>query len=533
MDNKYSDIYEEIKDGDALEDELLSVDKKNTKIRKSSMKRTIILASIALLLIAALVAGFMIFSKEEEKDDKNIVVLYDYQANQIEKIEIDNHLKNDKIVLSPFMNGTELQWNVQGQKYDNVNQNKIKSIVQYSRHLETLYVLDYDSSKLGEYGLQEPATTVKLTFNDGKKITVDFGNIYGKNEGAYVRVHGDNQHIYVVTDYARMYFTYALSDILTLPSLSRTTVSASIVSVIRKDRSVATLAYVPDPIYGTEAWYLIEPTDSETDSNAVDEYFTNIGALALSSYFAEKVGEDVTFYGFDKPELEFQSYDIDNKLLDHLVVGKLVEGTTDTYYCVLMGDGEDIKDTPVYLIKKDQMQLVNVNTVKLASPYLLALNINWLRSGKITLGGTEYKLDIERQLQYDDTGKVLYNEDGSENTKNTYYLNGTKLDELQFKHFYSKFLFLYIEGIKPQDAELGEALCSYSLNVVIPVQDTETGKYENKEIEYAGTYYKISENYAVLDSNQSENAVFTVRIRSIEEVNKAIQLLMEGRMPTT
>ena len=47
-----------------------------------------------------------------------------------------------------------------------------------------------------------------------------------------------------------------------------------------------------------------------------------------------------------------------------------------------------------------------------------------------------------------------------------------------------------------------------------------------------GAYYKISDTYAVFKNNESDNAVFTVRCRSIDSVVEALGLLLEGRMPT-
>ena len=105
----------------------------------------------------------------------------------------------------------------------------------------------------------------------------------------------------------------------------------------------------------------------------------------------------------------------------------------------------------------------------LATPYLLSLNINWLRKGTLTVGDKVYEITIDRQLKYDDTGKILYNDDGSENTKNTYYINGKQLDELQFKHFYSTLLFLQIEGVVDKDTTHGESILKYDFGNSVAV----------------------------------------------------------------
>ncbi len=517
---------------DALRDELLSVEKNDTKIKHISKKRSLIIVSVAILLIAALIAGFVLFGNNDNGEDENVKTLYEIEQTSISSIEIKNQKNNEVIKLTSFMNGSTQEWNLEGYKYDLVNQTNVSKIAQFCANLETKFVLDANEDKMAEYGLKNPDVTVTVTLSDGTKREIYLGSEYGSSEGVYLALKDVKEEIYIVNDFVRIYFSYALSDLLNLPSLSRTTTGAMTISVLDENRSATTLSYVPHHLYGTEAWYLIEPTVSQTESEAVDGYFENISNFTLNAYYADAVGKDVSLYGFDKPTLEMQSYDVESVLLDHFVVGKLVEGSEDTYYCILLGKDDKIEDAPVYTVKKDQLALLKANPVTLASPYLVALNINWLRGGKLVIDGKTYEITIDRKLQYDDEGKILYLEDGTENTKNTYYINGIKLDELQFKTFYSRMLFLYIEGIVPKDTPRGEEIFAYSLDVVIPVTDNETGVTENKELTYSGAYYKISETHAVLEHNQAENAVFTVRCRSIETVKEALGLLLEGRMPT-
>ncbi len=528
----YSDITQELTSNeDALSEELLSVEKKETKIKHISMKKSLLITCTAVVLIAALIICYFSFWKKGEKTDENVKVLYDYALTDISSIKLTNNVSNDVIDLTSFKNGSVQEWNIAGQKYDDVNQTNAKSVATFSAHLETKYVLPYSADKLSEYGLDAPTSVVEVTYADGSTNKISVGKAYGSSEGVYVLVEGFNE-IYIVNDYVRIYFSFSLADLLNLPSLTKTSASAQSVSVITQDRTVTTISYIAHPLYGTEAWYLIAPTTSQTSSDGVDAFFENLSNVKLTSFYCEKAGNDISVYGFDKPVLEMQSLDGDAAILDHLIIGKKTEENADTYYCVLLGKDEKIEDATVYLIKEDQLALINANAVDLADPYLVALNIYWLRSGTIKLNGETYNITIDRQLQYDDDGKILYLEDGTENTKNTYYINGKKLDELQFKTFYSKMLFLYIEGIVPADTARGEELFSYNLKVVIPVANTETKELEYKDLTYEGTYYKVSETHAVFKNNESDNAVFTVRCRSIETIAEALNLLLEGRMPT-
>ena len=77
--------------------------------------------------------------------------------------------------------------------------------------------------------------------------------------------------------------------------------------------------------------------------------------------------EDIEKYGFNEPVLELQSFDIDNKMLDHLVIGKECDEVPDTRYCVILKDGEELKNATVYLVKNDQLTLLSANPANLAN----------------------------------------------------------------------------------------------------------------------------------------------------------------------
>lgn len=273
---------------------------------------------------------------------------------------------------------------------------------------------------------------------------------------------------------------------------------------------------------------MLEPTTSETNSDKVDTLFENISSLVLSSYVQAQCG-DLAKFGFDKPYFELQSFDADGTLLNHLVVGKLVEGTTDTYYCQLFEKEDDFLTAPVYTIKADQLALVNVDASFVANAYLAAINIYWLRSGKIYIGDQEYTIRIDRKLVYDDDGNVIV-EDGIEKSIDTYYVNDKLIEDKQFKLFYSKILYLEIEGIVPKETKQGERLFGYSFEAVVPITEYESGLSYTKDVTFTGDYYQISDTYCVYKSNESDNAVFTVRCRSIESVIEAFSLMIEGRL---
>ncbi|MBP5661966.1 MAG: DUF4340 domain-containing protein [Clostridia bacterium] len=529
----YEQITQELTDEpDALAEELLHVEKKNGKIRKLGMKKTIVLLSIAVVLIAAvLVVTLVAFPKKEETDDQ-VITLYEYDQADLVSMEIDNKTVHSQYTLTSFMNGTQLEWNIEGQRYSDVNQTRTGYLARFGAKLSTQNVIACEESRLDEYGLKNSAVTVIFSYKDGTRHTVDIGKTYGSSEGAYVLLDGQTDKVYIVSTYIEEYFTQPLSWLLNLPSLSRTSLSSQSLYLLSAKRELIQLSYIPGPLSGAEAWYMLEPTISETVSDKVDEVFSGISDLTLNAYFCERAGEDLSLYGFQKPTLELQSYDAEGKLLDQFVVGSLIDDSQDEYYCALITEGETFETSPVYTVKASMLAPLQVTAVDIANPYLVALNVYWLRHGTFLINGETYELTVDRTVLYDDQGKELIDTDGSVKTSNLYYINGKLLDDLQFKSFYSKVLFLSIEGLVPDDTPKGEVLFSYSLDVVIPVTDYETGAFYEKEAVYEGTYYRISDTYAVFKNNESDKAVFTVRCRSVDAVAEAMQLLLEGRMPT-
>ena len=512
------------------EKDILNVEKNNTKIHHFGMKKSIILIVTAIILIAALIAGYMIFGKKDDDTDKSVKVLFDYDKTDIEKIVIDNRLFSENIVLTPFMNGTTLEWNVEGQKYDDVNQLKCEYIQYQVTHLETRFVFEYDASKLSEYGLDNPDSVVTTTYKDGKTITMYVGDYYQEGGGTYLLIEGINE-LYVVSSYTRDYLTFRHSDLLSLPQMTKTSSSASNVFIKSSNGILTQLSYIPGPTSGNEEWYILQPTFASTNSESIDGLFESISAVTLSTYYADAVGNDAEKYGFNEPYYEMQSYDASGKLLDWLVVGNK-DDEADSYYCVLLSEGETLEEATVYTIKSDQILLIDKDASSVANQFLASINVFWLRSGHFIVNGKKYDLTIDRKPRYDDDGKPIIDENGNESTINTYYINGNQIDDLQFRTFYSKILFLSIEGIVPKDTKKGELLFEYTFEAHVPITDSETGKLFYKDITYIGSYYKISDNYAVYKNNESDSSVFTVRCRTIDSVIQAFSLLLEGKMPT-
>lgn len=512
-----------------LDEEMLSVEKNEKKIRTVSMKKSVIIVATAILLIAVLIAGYLIFGEKDEETSE-YTAIFSYEQSDVTRIEAENFVSGENFVLTSFMNGTTLEWNIEGQKYDDVNQNKVYNFVIYCAELKTKYTIENETDNLAEYGLDKPKSRVKVYYSDGTERTLNVGNFYGNNEGTYVYIDGDT-NVYVVPSMAGNYLVYQLRDLLNLPSLTATGASAQNLYFIDSDRSVVNLAYIPGELSGEKAWYILQPTVCATDSDSIDEFFENLSGFTLSSVHKQSAGEDLSEYGFDTPVCELQSYNDDGKLLEHLVIGKKID--ENTYYCALLSD-EDAKfeDSPVYIVQSDQVVLIRPDIVKIADPYLVSLNIYWLRSGEFTLNGEKYEITVDRKTVYDDDGNIKLEDDGTESTVNTYFINGKQLDSTQFKTFYSKMLFLTVEGTTSDSTEKGEELFSYSLNVSIPITDSQTGEEYVKDTVYTGTYYRISDNYAVFKGNKSDNAVFTVRVRSIDNIANALALLLEGRMPT-
>jgi len=537
----YSDIARELEnDDDALKEDMLSVEKNIKTIRHISMKKTIICAVAIVLAITLTIVAVMLFNKPSDEVDANVKVLYDYNSNtdsltkvNISTVTIQNNIYNDKIVLTSFMNGSTLEWNIEGQRYDDVNQSRVSNVVLYLSYLETKNIIPYDEDKLDEYGLLSPSAVVEATYSDGSSHTLKIGDVYGSEEGAYILLDED-EYIYIVNVYCHDYMLLPLSDLLNLPTLSKTLSSSQSIWLFDENREVTMLSYIPGPLSGAEAWYLLQPTISETNSDAVDELFTNLESVSLSGVYCSEAGEDLSVYGFDKPVSEIQSYDENQELTEQLVIGKKTDRDDDTYYCAILSNGEEFATSPVYLIKSDQIALTRANPINLANPYLVAVNVYWLRHGEFYIGGERYELTIERTTVYDDDGQPLLDEDGVVSTTNKYFLNGLELNDKQFKVFYSKILFLSIEGLVPDSTEKGDVIFSYSLDVVIPVTDATTGEDYEKEAVYEGTYYEIagSETYAVFKNNESDTAVFTVKLTSLDNVKKALDLLLAGKLPT-
>jgi len=216
--------------------------------------------------------------------------------------------------------------------------------------------------------------------------------------------------------------------------------------------------------------------------------------------------------------------------------------TAGVYYCVILNSEKaEISKQTLYLVSKDNLGMFTTGVIDIADPYLLSLNIAWLRSGTVTFNGKTHNLTIDRKLRYDDNGNVVNGDDGVPATTNTFNFDGQKLDTNQFKNFYSRILFLSVEGTTPLDTPKSDELFSYTFDVEIPITGTD-GTVKVLKLKYTGQYNKINENYAVfsykvLTEEGKEYitgaGVFTVRITALDKVENDYSRLINGTLPTT
>ncbi len=151
---------------------------------------------IIMLIVLAVVAGTWFFlgkynknAAKEKADDKYTVMTLD--SSKVKEIQIKNDKNSDiTLVLS------DKKWSLKSDKALNVDDSKVISklnqLSKVTSSIEIKDVTDFD-----QYGLEKPTTTITLTFDDGKKMVLNFGNL-NSNAGKYYARIGSENTVYFV-----------------------------------------------------------------------------------------------------------------------------------------------------------------------------------------------------------------------------------------------------------------------------------------------------------------------------------------------
>lgn len=254
------------------------------------------------------------------------------------------------------------------------------------RNITALKTIDKSSSKYSEYGLDEPESTVSVTFSDNSSYTIDLGNESPEGEGAYIKIGGD-ENVYLVDKNTITCFYFEklqmfdkslgreIEDVTSL-TLGGTAYSSEI-NIGLNTASCYSQKYKMDGQDG-----------GLCDDNRTDEMISNVeGCHATWISAIDVTDEDIRKYGLDKPYKRVKLEGSDGSFVE------IIAGSPDEenkFY--LMNTGGKI----IYQSDPDESPWYGADRSTLLTDNVFGCIVNMTESLEVTYGGKTEKYTVTR-----------------------------------------------------------------------------------------------------------------------------------------
>ncbi|NLK73890.1 MAG: DUF4340 domain-containing protein [Clostridiales bacterium] len=412
-------------------------------------KKNLVSILFLLLALVALIVAYVLVSKKDSNSDEGA------EQEEISLITLDT----DKISYLWLLNGdTDITFNLKDDIWVSVvdpnrpiKQTYVKNMVNRFRDVSAMRIVNENPEDLGEYGLDNPRIMVEAKEEEeGSRGVIKIGDEAVAHNGYYAMVNDDPKIYILATSYKSAFDRKDIefTDIETAPSL--TTEKITYIEVLTRDGEEFELLFDQDKKYdsvGIFSWFILKPYSKvyPADTDKLTSLLDNYTSFSFASC-VEYDSRDLSSYGLEEPYATIRvKYleDITEKLEEPEVneeTGETIE--TKTYkeereFKLLVGNGDDHgnyfvktdKSNAVYTMAESNInKMLNIDTFNYISKFVSIHNIGHIDKVSITVDGKSYIMEIQREK--------VKNEEGEEETEETYYFNGSAVEEDDFKGIY-------------------------------------------------------------------------------------------------
>lgn len=346
------------------------------------------------------------------------------------------------------------------------------TVLETARNITYQEVLSEDPAEyadhLAEFGLEEPAVTMAVTYADGASWVVRLGDMLSldENNAYYMLVEGDDRLFALDKGSAEeMMVERALLHPVTQPTLHK----ARFDRITLADGQGAVLAEwaLQGEIGGNaqDRWLLTAPVQYPADGEEISTLQDNLTNLRLGAYVCAATPENLTAYGFDDPRLV---------LTVHQAAGSI--GTTgtdgvyavtdwpeDTFTLTIGGAKSDMVD---YVLVEDEIYLsshftlevfLEMEPVSTLSRYTVPVALGNLKALTVRQGSDEAVYTVTRTEQVAENNELVTDSEGNVVYDVTCHRNGAEVPYASFESAYNELLKVTVSGDLPTAWQAAEA----------------------------------------------------------------------------
>ena len=401
------------------------------------LTRTVTIMIAIVIAVSAVLLAFFLTRSNEQKAESSSSVDTDEKATlvspsieHVQSMTITNQYGTYTIVPFGDMHGdADTYYTIEGMDINQLDVYTIQNIVKYGCNpVSTSNIGNVEN--LAEYGLDKPAATVSVTYEDGEVYDYYIGNAVNGKNNKYYMCAKDSSNVYVIMIESDMLGT---TDNL----LNKTIFSISQYDYVNKnDYNAAengfsritvmnpnlTQAFVYEKVsgktYRLPDYETIKPNDSTLDNIKSSLESLNADEVVAASANQEQLEQ----YGLKEPA-SYISFVV-NEQSYQLLIGNI---TDDNMYYVKKADSDII-----YKINSDKISVFTDATLfSLTNPTIYATDETDFSSFEIDYKGQISNISLEREKdEYKSTENKTYYQ---------YYpvLNGVQMDNQEYESFLS------------------------------------------------------------------------------------------------
>lgn len=281
---------------------------------------------IAGVLVLSIVVYLIIIklTKEETPAESNSAVSEQYWAYDNEQV-VGLSLKGKENFSFSFNTASSI-WTSDADSTISVNQTAVTAIVSQLKQLTYSRVIE-EYSSLDEYKLSEPALTITVSFESGKKLEIRFSDMEGYNSSYYFK-DTDSDKVYITSSELYSYAEYDLYDFIQMvevPDFSTAeidkynfnTISGEKITVFKNNDLSSDDETVFDyQVVDSDGKAVNSGTVNSSDSKIMNNYVNEFMLNRVTDYSPDEAA--LKEYGLldKKPSVSFEFSGYTTKLVD-------------------------------------------------------------------------------------------------------------------------------------------------------------------------------------------------------------------------
>lgn len=347
-------------------------------------KRNII---IALIVIAALVAGIIIINNIDTSDNsqadnpEDIYTIYSEDTTNLSDVEVETADGTIKAV-----NLGNAVWTINDMSTDDIDSSKAYGLAGTVSTLTSKHKIETAPSDLSQYGLEKPEITVTISKKSGETDKLYIGEM-SPTLGEYFVMRDGDDSVYTIYSFKVDTLRQPLSFYQEFDRFNVTIDDITNIRLVREDGTIEIRLLDNIDKDTNNVWEMVMPYQSGANDDYIDNKILEpIENIALNSPLEDVDG------GFSdtSPELTISITPYDN------ITGKYGEPYTET---LVVGKNEGDRTYvrykgKVYLTPADSIDFVNESAFNIVSKMQALVDISLVKSVMLEYGNEKHTMDV-------------------------------------------------------------------------------------------------------------------------------------------